>query len=216
MKNLYYICKQETLYNKKISNMKKIFIFSIFAICASTFIACSSCKNEKKNVNNDTIPTTMVVENIISTDREDMFNNVSQDYRWFETCVLLPEFLDSENVTSTPAMVVNVFQSVVERGNGFDTWVWKFQHFPDGTVITDSINGFWIEDCELNEEVFKLTYTEAFDRMMQANFPKPHSKNAILTLLMVYFFKTPIIYIASIDFNKLDNIYIIYLSFIKI
>jgi len=38
-----------------------------------------------------------------------MFSKFGEDYRWFETDILLPEFLDSENVTSSPEMVVNIF-----------------------------------------------------------------------------------------------------------
>jgi hypothetical protein len=95
-----------------------------------------------------------------------MYLKFGKDYRWYETDILLPEFLNSENVTSDPVMVVNIFQSVVERGTGFDTYVWKFQHLADGTVLTDSIQGFWIENQALNDEVIKLKYVEAFDRIM--------------------------------------------------
>ena len=69
-------------------------------------------------------------------------------------------------------MVVNIFQSVVERGTGFDTWVWKFQYLADGTVLTDFIQGFWIENQALNDEVIKLKYIEAFDKIMQTSAPK--------------------------------------------
>ena len=109
-----------------------------------------------------------------------MFLKFGKDYRWWETDILLPEFLDSEDVTSVPVMVVNIFQSVVEKGNGADTWVWKYQHLADGTVLTDSIHGFWVENQPLNEEVIKVKYTEAYDKIMQTNAPKPHSKQVVL------------------------------------
>ena len=32
----------------------------------------------------------------------------------------------------------------------------------------------------LNDEVIKLTYEEAYDRIMQTNSPKPHSKHVTL------------------------------------
>lgn len=77
-------------------------------------------------------------------------------------------------------MVVNIFQGVVERGTGFDTWVWKFQHLADRTVLTESIQSFWIENQALNDEIIKLKYVEAFDKIMQTNTSKPQSKHVIL------------------------------------
>ena len=148
------------------------------------FTSCNGCSKKEANVTpaNDSVTTIVAldVNRSIATDREAMYLKFGDDYRWFETCIRLPEFLDSEDVTSAPEMLVNIFQAIEEFENGADTWVWKFQHFPDGTVLTDSIHGFWIEDTPLNDNVIKLNYTQAFDRMMQSNFPKPHSKNVTL------------------------------------
>ena len=150
------------------------------------FTACSSCGQSQKNtvVADSTAVTNskMVidVDHAIALDRQTMYANYKDNYRWYETEILLPEFLDDENVTSNPEMVVNVLQSIVEEGNGADVWVHKFQHFKDGTVVHDSIQGFWIENYALNDEVIKLNYTAAYDRMMQSNFPKPHSKHVTL------------------------------------
>ena len=146
----------------------------LFASCGN-----NTKKEESKLTLGDSVAV-LDVEHTIATDRQSMYMKFGENYRWYETDILLPEFLDSEDVTSNPVMVVNIFQSIVEEGNGFDTWVWKYQHLADGTVLTDSINGFWIENVELNNEVIKLKYTEAFDRMMQTNFEKPHSKHVTL------------------------------------
>ena len=146
----------------------------LFASCGN-----NTKKEEPKLALGDSVAV-LDVEHAIATDRQAMYMKFGENYRWYETDILLPEFLDSEDVTSNPVMVVNIFQSIVEEGNGFDTWVWKYQHLADGTVLTDSINGFWIENVELNNEVIKLKYTEAFDRMMQTNFEKPHSKYVTL------------------------------------
>lgn len=172
--------------------MKKFFMMMV-AVMFSLIIGFSSCDScNKAPVEPVAVDTTvvatdtteavavLVVENLISTDRQEMYLKTKGNYRWFETGIVLPEFLDSEDVTSDPEMVVNVFQSVIESENGADTWVFKFQHFADGTVVKDSVHGFWIEDMPLNEEVIKLKYTEAYDRMMQANYPKPHSKQVVL------------------------------------
>ena len=45
---------------------------------------------------------------------------------------------------------------------------------------SDSIQGFWIENQALNDEVIKLKYVEAFDKIMQAHAPKPQSKHVTL------------------------------------
>lgn len=166
--------------------MKKTFI-GMFAILFSLMIAFSSCngcnKTEEVQANDSTMTNVavaeLVVENLISMDRQDMYMNHAQDYRWFETCMMLNDFLDEENDGSL-AEVVNVFQGVVESENSFDLTVYKFQHFADGSYATDSIHGFWVEDQPLNEEAIKLTYKEAFERLMATNCPKPHSRYCTL------------------------------------
>ena len=154
------------------------------------FTACNGCgQAPQENATDSTKVGTVVlkdsiavidVDHAIAVDRQAMYLKFKDNYRWYETCIRIPEFLDAENVTSNPTILVNVFQSIVEEGNGYDTYVWKFQHFPDGTIDVDSVHGFWIEDCPLNEDAIKFNYIAAFDRMMQTNFPKPHSKNVIL------------------------------------
>ena len=148
-----------------------------------SFMSCTGCSFSKEDSKlQDSVATTVVldVEHSIALDRQTMFVNYKDNYRWYETEILLPEFIDSDSATSNPEMIVNVLQSIVEEGNGADVWVHKFQHFKDGTVVHDSINGFWIENFALNDEVIKLNYTAAYDRMMQSNFPKPHSRYVTL------------------------------------
>ena len=149
------------------------------------FTACS-CNSTQKDVTlanstevKDSI-VTLNVEHAIAMDRQTMYLKFKDNYRWYETEILLPYFLDSDSATSNPVMIVNILQSMVEEGNGFDTWVWKFQHFPDGTVLKDSIQGFWIENYSLNEEVLTVKYTEAYDKMMAVNYKKPHSRHVTL------------------------------------
>ena len=168
--------------------MKKFLGFLMILCMAMCLASCNGCGNaqEEKQIDSVLVDTAAVdsivvidVDHAIALDRQAMYMKFGKDYRWFETCIRLPEFLDGDDVTSNPEMVVNVFQSIVEKGNGYDTKVWKFQHFPD-TIITDSIDGFWIEDFPLNEDVIKVNYTAAFEKMLEVNLPKPHSKNVIL------------------------------------
>ena len=148
-----------------------------------SFMSCTGCNSSKEDIKlQDSVVATAVldVEHSIALDRQTMYVNYKDNYRWYETEILLPEFMDSDSATSNPEMIVNILQSVVEEGNGADVWVHKFQHFKDGTVVHDSIQGFWIENYALNDEVIKLKYKEAWDRMMAANYPKPHSKHVTL------------------------------------
>lgn len=120
------------------------------------------------------------VENLVSLDKQDMFVKHGGDYRWFETGVKLTNWLDEENDGSIE-MVVNIFQVVEQYSETtFDTYVYKYQHFADGTINEDSVHGFWVEDSPLEEEVIKITFAEAFERLMEANIPKPHSRMAVL------------------------------------
>ena len=163
--------------------MKKSFILAFLIGLVMSFMSCTGCSFSKEDSKlQDSVATTVVldVEHSIALDRQTMFVNYKDNYRWYETEILLPEFIDSDSATSNPEMIVNVLQSIVEEGNGADVWVHKFQHFKDGTVVHDSINGFWIENFALNDEVIKLNYTAAYDRMMQSNFPKPHSRYVTL------------------------------------
>lgn len=167
--------------------MKKLALMMMTLVMSLVmFTSCDSCSKPQPTAglgdNKDAsgVIVKLDVDHLISTDRQAMYMKFKDNYRWYETCIRLNDFLDSEDVKSDPAIVVNVFQSIIESGNGSDTWVFKFQHLNDGTNSVDSIHAFWIEDCPLNEEALKFNYQKAFDRIMQVNSPKPHSKNAIL------------------------------------
>ena len=165
---------------KKILGLITVLLVSLMI----SFSSCTNCTNQpvqKAQVELKSDSAIVIdVDHAIATDRQAMYMKYKDDYRWYETEILLPEFMDSDSATSNPEMVVNILQSIVEKGNGADVWVHKFQHFKDGTVVHDSIQGFWIENYALNDEVIKLNYKAAWDRMLQTNAPKPHSKNVTL------------------------------------
>lgn len=143
---------------------------SLFLLCS-----CNSCKNEKEIT--AVKPTS--VENIIAMDKTSM-NLISKDYRWYETMILLDNYLDEDSVAKV-SEIVNVFQAIKNYNEkSFDTKVYKFQHFADGTCLKDSIDGFWIEDFPLVDSVKMITYEEAFNIMQQVNYPKPHSRHVCL------------------------------------
>ena len=157
----------------------------IFAILASIALligvsSCNSCTNQSKEAKADAEVAELVVENVISVDREAMFLAHGGDYRWYETGIQLVNWLDEEN-DGAIAMVVNVFQVIEEYDStSFDTFVYKYQHFADGTVNEEGIHGFWVEDCPLNEEAIKVSFKEAFEKVQEVNLPKPHTRQVVL------------------------------------
>ncbi len=163
--------------------MRKFILSALVFIGAALSIVSCKCTSEKGNTNQELgeVETTeLIVENIISTDRQAMYLNHAKDYRWYETGIQLKDFLDEEN-DGTIEMVVNVFQVVEEYSEtSFDTFVYKYQHFADGTVNEDSIHGFWVEDYPLEEEAIKVTFKEAYEKVMAVNLPKPHTRNIVL------------------------------------
>ena len=137
----------------------------------------AGCSCSKKNPKEQEIAK-IIVENTISTDREAMVLK-NPNYKWFETGILFEKYLDEEN-DGTISEVVNVFQTIEGDSVSFDTEVFKFQHFSDGTFASDSVKGFWIEDYPLNEEEIKVTFDSAFVLINQVNLPKPHSRYCTL------------------------------------
>ena len=152
--------------------MKKLFIVLLTLF---TLISCKCTSNNCFVTENPCLD----VEATIAIDRQETFLNCGPDYRWFETGVVLKNWLDEDNDGSVE-MIVNVFQ-VVENldSTSFDTMVYKYQHTADGT-IKDSIHGFWVEDEPLNEVAIVVTFKEAFEKVMEVNLPKPHSRQVVL------------------------------------
>jgi len=148
--------------------MKKVLLFLLMF----TVLLCG-CKKHKLTT------TELNVENVTNTDKQYMFTNYGGDYRWFETCILLKNYLDEENDGSI-AGISNVFQVVENKDEkSADVFVIFAAHTPD-TTSYEVKQGFWVEDSPLNEEEIKLTYKQAYEKIMQVNLPKPHSKNCIL------------------------------------
>jgi len=137
------------------------------------FCSCNSCDNkeEKKSVT--------TVEQMISADTDSM-KAKGNEFVWYETLILLDNYLDADTIAK-PAEIVNVFQAVKKYSEqSFDTKVYKFQHFADGTFANDSTEGFWIEDYPIKDSLVKIPYDSAFVLMQQVNLPKPHSRHVCL------------------------------------
>jgi hypothetical protein len=158
-------------YEKLLIFFGAIFCFGLIGHC---IISCNSCKKEKKQ---EAVveKAEIVLERVNSIDKEYMFANYG-DYKWFESCIVLNSYLDEEN-DGTITGVSNVFQ-VIARD--FDTKVVLIAHTADTTAIEAKEHAFWVEDQPLNYEDIKVTFKEAYEKINQVNFPKPHSKQVVL------------------------------------
>lgn len=155
--------------------MKKFFILGAFALLMTSLLSCSSCKSQNEAVSEE---VTLVPEQCISVDREQMFLQFGGDYAWFESCAVFTNFLDEENNGDIDELA-NIFQVVTKRDTSYDTKVVAFTYDKDG-VNQKTISGFWVGDKPLNDEEIKLTFADAFKKLMATNMPKPHSKNVVL------------------------------------
>jgi hypothetical protein len=157
--------------------MKKFLVF-LMGIMLMIGVSACTCSQQKKT--SEPEAAELVVENVISLDRQAMNLAHGGDYRWYETGIQLKNFLDEENDGAID-LVVNVFQ-VVEQydSTSFDTFVYKYQHFSDGSVNEEGVHGFWVEDYPLENEAIKVTFKEAFEKVQEVNLPKPHTRQVVL------------------------------------
>lgn len=160
--------------------MKKTFyIFSVmlFAFFSLGFYSCN-CSNNKSTPDN--VVAELNFENTTNLDKQFMFTNYGGDYRWFETYVVLNDFLDSEQCDGSFDTLSTVFQILAEKSpTSADVQVFIFTHQGDSTDV-DIQHGFWMEDEPLNNDAIKVTYKQAFEKAIQSNLPKPHSRNCVL------------------------------------
>lgn len=136
------------------------------------FMLFPSCERKKHQ------STGLIVEDAIAIDTVFM-NETYDNYRWFETCVTLENFLDEDSVGNYVKDITNIFQTALADGTSFDVNVVFRKHTQDYSTY-DVKHGFWIEDMPLVKDDIKLTFQEAYDKVMATNCPKPHSRNCVL------------------------------------
>ncbi len=155
------------------------FVFILMLAIITMLTSCEEKKNEEQQNLNEPKVESLVVENTISVDREFMFLNYGGDYRWFETCILMKDFMDEETDGDVEA-VTSIFQIVKEIDSScYDTHVIMTVHTLDTSTI-EIKEGFWVEDYPLNDEAICISFEEAFAKLMESNCPKPHSKHCVL------------------------------------
>lgn len=145
--------------------MKKlIYLFSMLVLLC----ACHH-KQQPKNV--EPIDKVVVVDECINADNADMSAKYEK-YTWYETQVVLNNYLDSEY--AGVETVTDVFQVLEEDG---DPLVIHYIHDKVSTTINE-VSGFWIEDFPL--EVIDVTFEQSLAFINEVNLPKPHSKQVCL------------------------------------
>jgi len=107
--------------------MKKLSLFMMSLIFSLAFglSSCTGCgNNEADQIQKDSTEVVLKdsavatvalnVEAAIAMDRQAMYLAHGGDYRWYETEILLPEFMDGDNATSDPVMIVNILEIRLE------------------------------------------------------------------------------------------------------
>ena len=148
--------------------MKRILLFLMAAV-----LLCA-CHHKKAPQKVEPVNYVVNVTECISSDNADMVAKYG-DYTWYETQVLLHNFLDEEYAGIDEA--TNVFQIVDSTNGGFDTKVIKYIHTTSGNTIEET-PGFWIEDFKLDS--IAITFEHSLDIINQVNCVKPHSRHIVL------------------------------------
>lgn len=158
--------------------MKK-FIVAIVTVFIMIF-AFSSCKCQQDVVPTPETVDPLVVENLISADKEWMFLNYGENYRYYETTAVYDNFFDADT-THNIVSVSNVFFAVTEiTETGGDADVIYGNHSLTANEMDVRKHSFWVGDYPLNNDKIILTVNEAYAKMMEANVVKPHSKYVVL------------------------------------
>lgn len=158
--------------------MRKFILILVLAL--SMLASCEgNKKEEQKQEEQIAMVESLDVENVISTDREFMFLNYDGDYRWYETCILMENFMDEEDANDNAIMINDIFQVITQKETGFDVHVINIVHTLD-TSYVEVIEGFWLEDSPMNDEAVVVDFNTAWNNAMEANCPKPHSQHCVL------------------------------------
>ena len=160
--------------------MKKVFITLMAAVAVMMGVASCKCTPDNQEPVEPAVEQVgLVAENAVSMDKEHMFLQYSENYRYYETTAVLDNYLDADT-TYTVARVENVFKALVVSEGSTDTKVVIFVHTLDGGEPQEYEHAPWLGDAELNDEVVKLTFADAIERVFEANCPTPHTRYIVL------------------------------------
>ena len=149
--------------------MKKLILLVMIALA---LVGCG--KKERIFSSN---PELVGIEEIIKTDNAQMKKGFDADeFKYYESFVTYDKFFDSgeDNKIIEMCSVFQVFDN--EKGSGSkDTRVIIFAHRPGSTFI-DKKAGIFVENYNLCLDSIKITYIQAYEKMMCSKLKKPRSK----------------------------------------
>ena len=149
--------------------MKQLILFSLI-----TFMLIGCGKKERIFSSNQEL---VEVENIIKTDNEQMKKGFDADeFKYYESYAIFDKFFDSDssNWISEMCVVFKVLDNEKKAGSK-DTRVIIFAHRPGSTFI-DRKAGIFVENYNLCLDSIKVTFIQAYEKMMFSGLKKPRSK----------------------------------------
>lgn len=159
---------------------KKVWYSMIMCMCIMV-MTCTSCDLFKKNGAEP--KSNLNVTELVKADKDQMSKQVMGEYKWFETQVVLKDYLDTEACDGSVVEVTNVFEyiipdtTVADSVKSFDIRVRLFNH----TLETDNmveVSDLWLGDNPMED--VKLSFEDAYKAVMAANYPKPHTRKCTL------------------------------------
>ena len=154
--------------------MKKILSISLIALMVISLSSCNWFKNESESDNK----TEITIEDLVCEDTKYMVENYDTSFVYYETEIILNDFLDEECDGSFET-VTNIFQTFADNDTLQKPTVFMFIHEGDSTQI-ENVTGYWLEDIALRDGDIVINYKDAYQKLIETNFPKPHAKTCTL------------------------------------
>ena len=151
-------------------------------VCACIMmLTCTACDLFKKN--NDAKQSLNVTE-LVKADKDQMNKQVKVEYKWFETQVVMKDYLDTDTCDGKVVEVTNVFEcaipdttSIDSTHVSYDVKVYLFNHTLTGDNMVE-VSDLWLGDNPIED--VKLSFEDAYKAVMAANYPKPHTRKCTL------------------------------------
>lgn len=150
----------------------------------------SGSEGQESETDNTTLNSTELASKDKDAIWEEWLKNATPGttkYIWWESVFEFDTFLDeietAEDFAATVVGVGNVFQVEVSEEHdgeqGIVTRVITKAHTKNNDG-EDVKQGFWVDDKEMNDQNIALSLEDAFARLIQANYPVPHSQRCVL------------------------------------